>query len=82
MEKLEQGDIITLDDNKEYIAFAVATAPDSRSFVYLMTTAQPVEICFAEQTSTADGKIDLRIVGDQNEKIAVLNLFRAVYAKN
>lgn len=80
METLKQGDIITLENNKEYIVFATAIAPDGKNYVYLMTTVQPVEICFAEQMIAADGNIDLRIISEQNEKIMALNLFRTTYA--
>lgn len=75
---LEQGDIITLSDNKEYIVFAT-TSSNGKNYVYLMTTKEPIEICFAEQT-IINNQLDLRILSNQDEKIAALNLFRASYA--
>ena len=72
--KIEKGEIITLDNNKEYICFSTLNH-EGKDYVYLMSNFKPLEIKFGEQTID-DGEVNIRIINDQNEKQMVLNLFQ------
>lgn len=68
---LEQGQIIKLNDNKEYIVVNKMTL-HSISYVYLITTTKPLEILVATE-KVVNGKISLEEVKDNNELDYVLS---------
>ena len=72
--KIETGESITLDNNKEYSCFSKLNH-EGKDYVYLMSNGKPLEIKFGEQTID-DGEVNIRIINDQNEKQMVLNLFQ------
>ena len=72
--KIETGEIITLDNNKEYICFSTLNH-EGKDYVYFLSNFKPLEIKFGEQTID-DGEVNIRIINDQNEKQMVLNLFQ------
>ena len=47
--EIEKGEIITLDDGKEYICFGRAIAENQKKYLYLMSTFEPIEIRFGEE---------------------------------
>ena len=69
--KIETGEIITLDNNKEYICFSTLNH-EGKDYVYLMSNFKPIEIMFAIEKY--DSKIE--IIGDPELKEKVLNLFK------
>ena len=71
--KLETGEIITLDNNKEYIC--CSTFSDAGiDYVFLMSNFKPLEIRFAKQR-LVDDEVEITIIADENEKQRVLELF-------
>ena len=71
--KLEIGEIVTLDNNKEYICFSRIN-DNGIDYVYLMSNFKPIEIKFAiEKINNQD--IELEIINDLNKKQYVYNLF-------
>lgn len=76
---INQGESVTLSNGKEYFAFSTLEQGE-KTYVFLMTTTQPVEVCFAEQ-KLIDGQPNVRIIEDRDEKIAVLQLFQATHKK-
>lgn len=74
--EVEKGEIITLTDNKEYVCLSVITTEDNKKYLYLMTTAEPVEFHFAEETIMNDN-IQMRIVGSKDEKHKLFNLLKS-----
>lgn len=72
--KIETGEIITLDNNKEYICFSTLNH-EGKDYVYLMSNFKPLEIKFGEQI-LEDGEITIRIINEQKEKEEVLSLFQ------
>ena len=71
--KIKEGEIIQLDNNKEYICFS--TISDQNDYyVYLISNFKPLEVKFAKEISEGDS-ISLEIVNDQNQKKKLLKLF-------
>lgn len=71
--KINEGEIIQLDNNKEYICFS--TISDQNDYyVYLISNFKPLEVKFAKEISDGDS-ISLEIVNDQNQKKKLLKLF-------
>lgn len=62
---LEKGQIIRLNDNKEYIVVNKLELHNI-SYVYLITTTKPLEILIATE-KVVNGKISLEEVKDNNE---------------
>ena len=73
--EIEKGEIITLKDNKEYVCLSVIVSEDNRKFLYLMSTAKPVDFCFAEEAIENDA-VKLRIVGSKDEKHRLFDLLK------
>lgn len=71
--KLEDGQIITLEDNKDYIVIKRTTC-DDLNYVYLMTAEKPVEIVIVKE-ETINNEIILTPITDQNELNLVISLF-------
>ena len=78
--KIENGEVITLSNGKEYICFS-ALNDNGKDYVYLMSNFKPLEIKFAEQT-IVDGQIEIRVINDPEEKQKVLTLFQKMLLKN
>ena len=74
--EIEKGEIITLSDNKEYVCLGVIVDENSKKYLYLMTTSEPVEFCFAEETIMND-VVQMRIVGGKDEKHRLFDLLKA-----
>ena len=72
--KIEAGEVIKLDNNKEYICFSTIT-DQNIDYVYLMSNFKPLEIKIAKQLNDG-GKIKISIVNNQEEKKKVLKLFQ------
>lgn len=67
--KLSDGQIITLDDEKDYVVLKQKMYKNN-NYIYLMTTTKPIEIMFAKQENN-----ELNLVIDENELKIVMNLF-------
>lgn len=74
MERLEVGEVVVLENNKEFICCS-KIVDNGEEYLYLMSNFKPLEVRFAKQ-HIIDGEIKLTIIGDQSEKIKVLNLFQ------
>ncbi len=71
--KLEVGELITLDNNKEYICFSRIN-DNEFDYVYLISNFKPIEIRFAiEKINNND--VELEIINNQEQKQYVYNLF-------
>ncbi len=71
--KLEDGQIITLEDNKDYIVVKKMTC-DDLNYVYLMTAQKPIEVVIAKEEQIND-EIILNPITDQNELNLAISLF-------
>lgn len=72
--KIETGEIITLDNNKEYICVARKDYNGS-SYLYLISNFKPLEVKFAKEIIMGS-EIDLEIVNEQSLKMELLPLFQ------
>lgn len=72
--KIEDGDMLTLDDNKEFICVKSASL-DGKKYVFLMSNFKPLEIIFAEDVSNEFGPAVLE-VEDQEIKEKLVELFK------
>lgn len=77
--KIQAGEVIKLDNNKEYICFSTIT-DQNIDYVYLMSNFKPLEIKFAKQLND-DGKIKISIISNPEEKKMVLKLFQDANGK-
>lgn len=73
--EVEKGEIITLTDNREYVCLSIITSEENKKFLFLMTTSEPIEFCFAEETSE-NNIIKMRIIGGKEEKRKLFNLLK------
>lgn len=78
---IEKGEIITLDNNKEYICFGRVTADNQKSYLYLMTTTEPIEVCFGEEIEDANG-VRVRVLGSKEEKQVALEAFKKQFSNS
>jgi len=72
--KIEKGELITLDNNKEYLCFSTLSN-EGVDYIYLMSNFKPLEIKFAKQQEV-NGQIEVTIINQQEEKQKVLKLFQ------
>ena len=72
---IEKGEIITLDNNKEYLCFGRAVADNQKKYLYLMSTSEPIEIRFAEEMIDESG-VQVRVIGSKEEKQIALAAFK------
>jgi len=72
---IERGEIVTLDNGKEYICFGRAVAENQKTYLYLMTTTEPIEICFGEEIIVDGAGVSVRVLGDKDEKRIALEAF-------
>ena len=73
MEKLNCGESVVLDNNKEYLCFKNITV-DNHDYVYLITMNKPAEVAFAEQ-KLVDDNLTLEIINDPDFKQYLYRLF-------
>lgn len=73
--EIEKGEIITLDNNKEYLCFGRAVADNQKKYLYLMSTSEPIEIRFAEEMIDESG-VQVRVIGSKEEKQIALAAFK------
>lgn len=74
MEKLEFGEVVVLENGKEYIVFSKANV-DGVDYVYLMSNFKPLDIMFAKQIIDGD-ELKLDIVSNKEEKEKLLKMFQ------
>ena len=79
--EIKKGEIITLSDNREYMCLGTIIAEDNRKYLYLMTTSEPIEFCFAEE-NIIDDDIQMRIVGGKDEKRKLFRNFNCQFLLN
>ena len=71
--KIEFGELITLDNNKEYICFSKIN-DNGIDYVYLISNFKPIEVRFAiEKINNND--VELEIINNQEQKQYIYNLF-------
>lgn len=73
--EIEKGEIITLDNNKQYLCFGRAKAKNQKQYLYLMTITEPVEICFGEEIIDETGS-RVRVLGNREEKYIALEALK------
>lgn len=78
--EIERGEIITLDNGREYVCFGRVLAENQKTYLYLMTTSEPMEVCFGEEIVEAAG-VKVRVLGSKDEKQVALEAFRKNLAK-
>ena len=74
MERLSIGEVVTLEDNKEFICFH-RIEDSGKSYVYMMSNFKPVEVFFAEEIIDGE-QLRLEKVGSVEEKKRLLRLFK------
>lgn len=74
--KVQVGEVVLLDDNKEYICFAKKKW-NGATYDYLVSNFKPLEVFFAKE-SFVDNEIELDIVTDATEKETLLKLFQNI----
>ena len=72
--KIEEGNIITLDNQKEYICVSKKDYQGD-SYIYLISNFKPLEIMFAKEIVEGD-LVTIQKVGDQALKMELLKLFK------
>ena len=72
--KIEIGEILTLDNNKEFICLAREKYKDG-DYLFLLSNFKPVEVMFAKEIITENG-VDLKEVNDQQDKIELMKVFK------
>lgn len=71
---ITEGEILTLDNNQEFICLAVKNYKES-NYLLLLSNFKPVEIRFAKEIMMGD-RIDLEIINKQEEKIELMEIFK------
>lgn len=72
--KLTDGEIIMLNDQKEYICVKCFNL-NNKDYILMMSNFKPLEIKFAEQIIN-DNKIDIRIINNQEEKTKIMEFVK------
>ena len=75
MEVITVGEIILLDNQKEYICVR-KIIDDGKPYLFLMSNFKPLEIKFAREVIEGD-VISVTIIGDHEEKQRLFALFQA-----
>lgn len=70
--RIEEGQIIALDDNKEYLVLKKVDS-NNTTYVYLVTTQQPIEVQFMKE-SVSDDSVTLLPL-DNSELADIIPLF-------
>lgn len=71
--KLEVGELITLNNNKEYICFSRIN-DNGIDYVYLISNFKPIEIRFAIE-KVNNQEIELEVINNKDQRQYVYNLF-------
>ena len=71
--QLEDGQIITLDNDKDYIVVKKIIC-DGIEYVYLITDKKPIEVLVVK-SQLVDGDIVLTVVDSKEELDKIINLF-------
>ena len=71
--KLEDGQIVTLDNNKDYIIVKQVEF-ESETYMYLITAKKPIEVMIVKAQYINDKTI-LSIVDSEEELEKIINLF-------
>ena len=71
---INQGEIITLSNDNEYLCFDT-TEMDGKHYIYLITTKEPTEVCFAEQ-AMVDGELDICLIGERKVKMKLASILQ------
>ena len=74
MEKIEFGEIIELEDGKEFICFA-RVEEAGEEYVFLMSNYKPLEVRFARETEVG-GELAVEMVSDPGLKQRLFALFQ------
>lgn len=74
---LDLGEIVTLDNNKEFMCFERVQL-DGKDFLYLIAADDSGEICFAEQ-AMIDGEPQIRTIGNKEDKNRLTALFQELH---
>lgn len=74
MMTLKIGEIVCLEENREYTTISVVSK-DNYQYAYLVTTEEPYKVKFVKIIPNEED-INLEIVQDQNKKEELLNLFQ------
>jgi len=79
MEHLKIGNIIELENNKEYVVTAI-TKKNNFNYLYLVTLEEPYEVKFVKEIIN-NNNIDLETVYKKEEKEELLELFQKELSK-
>ncbi|MBQ7104442.1 MAG: hypothetical protein IJN90_01150 [Bacilli bacterium] len=77
---ITEGEILTLDNNKEFICLAVKNYKEY-NYLLLLSNYKPVEIRFAKEIIIGNN-IDLEIINKQEEKLELMELFKEKLSPN
>lgn len=72
---LENGEIISLEDGKEYICVS-SIENEGNIYIYLMSNFKPLDIKFAKQLTMQEETLKIEVINNQEEKEKVMNLFQ------
>lgn len=70
--RIEEGQLITLDDNKEYMVLKILDYNNTR-YIYLMTSSKPIEVSFVKE-EIVDNELTLVPISD-TELVNIIPLF-------
>lgn len=70
--RIEEGQLVTLDDNKEYMVLKALEYNNTR-YIYLMTSSKPIEVLFMKE-EMVDNDLTLVPVTDE-ELVNIIPLF-------
>lgn len=70
---LDEGQIVTLDNNKDYIVVKSVVFNET-TYVYLMTDRKPLEVLIVK-LQDVDGSQILKVVDSKEELEEIINLF-------
>ncbi len=79
MNSVIEGDVITLDNNEEYICCS-RVVDNKDTYLCLVSNFKPVKFRFAKEI-IEDDEISLEIIYDQKEKEYVFELFKDIILK-
>lgn len=71
---LKDGEVIILDDNKEYIVVKRIEC-NNINYIFLMTAVKPISIVIAKEEIAEDGTISLEPVANPEEAEYVISRF-------
>lgn len=71
---IEQGQVIILDNQKEYICVQNILQEDI-NYLYLVSNFKPLEVRFAKQNSNSND-LSIEIINNNQEKIELLKMFQ------